>query len=320
MGKRNGTWSPIYGQAWTHHKTATAAAWLVKHGRRITAAVAPFLILGWLNRLNLWCLANSEHGSLAGLSHARVATIAWPEAIEDGAVAQKAGESILGALRAGGFVEGEPPRVHEFDAFHAGILHNRRTHLDPEHQRAAGRGSAASRKSKYGSAQPNHHPNHDGSGDGSDDGNHHGSNHPEPSVTVPVTVSVPTRADGSDQGPECGFATTTTSPPPQPSEPSGLGRSRRQDHGLPDQADDAPHDPPQADAAELGRLAHSLELRIDCPYVQAWKQVQILHGWGMTVTEIRAAIDATPGGKQAPWTWAEHVHRQHRDAKAGHIA
>jgi hypothetical protein len=141
---------------------------------------------------------------------------------------------------------------------------------------------------------------------------------PPPLHTTPQHITAPGHVPMPD--PERGFATTPSSPPPNQQEPPGLGRPPRLDPGLSDQPVDAAGDTPQAQAAELGSLAHSLELKIMTSYVQANKHVRTLAGYGMTTAEIRAAIDATPPGKQPPWTWAEHAHRQHLNATTGHIA
>jgi hypothetical protein len=127
-----------------------AAAWLVQHGKRVPPGVAPFLVIGWLNRLCLWCLSYSESGSLSGLSLGRVGTLAWPEAIEDGMSAAKAGEAILGSLRAGGFIEGEPPAIHDFADHHARILKERvRKRDDHDQMDGTGRYQNAERSAPH---------------------------------------------------------------------------------------------------------------------------------------------------------------------------
>src|SRR5688572_4739865 len=88
MARKNGTWSPIYGQAWSHEKTARAASVVASAGNH--RRYAPFLVLGWVNRLNIWCLENHRNGGeTATLSDARMGTIAWPEAVEGGMSAAK---------------------------------------------------------------------------------------------------------------------------------------------------------------------------------------------------------------------------------------
>ncbi len=132
MGRKNGTWSPIYGQAWDHHKTAAAAAYAAKHGRSIPTDCAPSVVLGWLNRICLWCLANGETGVTATLSTGRLATIAWPEGLAAGRNVLRTGELIRATLRAGGFLEDGPDgeRVHDFADHHARILKERRRKRD----------------------------------------------------------------------------------------------------------------------------------------------------------------------------------------------
>lgn len=128
---KNGTWSPIYGPAWVHPKTRAAADRVAQARPRLSVrAVAPFLVLGWLNRLNVWLLGNDTSGRTAGLSDVFLATVAWPEAIEDGAPPAKLGALIRGALRAGGFLENGPDgeRVHQFREFHGRILSDRERH------------------------------------------------------------------------------------------------------------------------------------------------------------------------------------------------
>lgn len=176
MGRHNGSWSPVYGQAWTHPKTGRASAWLVVHGKRITSAIAPFLVLGWLNRLCVWCLGNSETGSLAGLSAARIATLAWPEAIEGGMPAPKAGEAILGALRAGGFVVGDPPRIHDFADHHSRIL-KERTRKRHDHDAIDGIGAedSADHSAERGAEHSAEPSASTGSGSGSGTGSGTGS-------------------------------------------------------------------------------------------------------------------------------------------------
>ena len=125
MGRKNGTWSPIYGQAWTHAKTARAADVVTKAGHR--PRYAAFLVLGWLHRLNIWCLANDERGVVATLSDAKIAAAVWPESLDDGLTPRRAGQLVRAALRAGGFLEDGPDgeQVHEFRAFHARLLKDR---------------------------------------------------------------------------------------------------------------------------------------------------------------------------------------------------
>lgn len=125
---KNGPWSPIYGQAWTHQQTRRSSAVVRERVRRpTTAEVAPFLILGWLNRINVWCLANDESGGIAGLSNVLLATVAWPEAIEGGRRPADIGALIRDALHAGGFLDGsgEDERVHNFGRHHARLLKDR---------------------------------------------------------------------------------------------------------------------------------------------------------------------------------------------------
>jgi len=128
MGRKNGTWSPIYGQAWDHRKTAAAAAHVVAHGRGIPEECAPSVVLGWLNRICIWCLSNGETGSTKTLTAGRLATIAWPEGLAAGRHVLRTGELVRGALRAGGFLEDGPDGevVHDFDEHHARILKERR--------------------------------------------------------------------------------------------------------------------------------------------------------------------------------------------------
>ena len=66
MPRHNGTWSPIYGQAWDHAKTRAAVEVVLAAGHR--PMYAHSLVIGWLNRLNLWCLRGSESGRIAHLA------------------------------------------------------------------------------------------------------------------------------------------------------------------------------------------------------------------------------------------------------------
>lgn len=127
MGRNNGTWSPLYGQAWDHPKTAAAAAHVVANGRGIPEECAPSVVLGWLNRICIWCLNNGETGSTRALTAGRLATIAWPEGLAAGRNVLRTGELIRGALRAGGFLEDglDGERVHDFGDHHARILKER---------------------------------------------------------------------------------------------------------------------------------------------------------------------------------------------------
>lgn len=126
MSRKNGTWSPTYAQAWGHAKTKRAVAHAIERG--IRAESAPFLVLGWLNRINCWCLSTEESGRTAGLSDTSLAAVAWPEAIDTGRHPAKAGAIVRGALRAGGFLEGGPDdeHVHEFESYHRSVLWDRK--------------------------------------------------------------------------------------------------------------------------------------------------------------------------------------------------
>lgn len=127
MTRAAGSWSPIYGQAWTHPKTRRAVAALLKADKRARAEAAPFLVLGWLNRLCLWALANNEAGIVGGLSDVMLATVAWPEGIEARGNARAVGALVRAALRAGGFLEGdgEAEKIHDFRAHHRRVIGDR---------------------------------------------------------------------------------------------------------------------------------------------------------------------------------------------------
>ncbi|MCA9317780.1 MAG: hypothetical protein KDB73_20010, partial [Planctomycetes bacterium] len=145
MGRHNGTWSPIYGQVWTHPKTSRAADHARLAMRGVRADVAPFLVVGWLNRVCLWCLANGETGHTGTLSDARMAALAWPEALESGARAARVGAVVRGSLRAGGFLTGvgADERVHDFLDHHARLLKERRRKRNYDDARDAGEEDAS---------------------------------------------------------------------------------------------------------------------------------------------------------------------------------
>lgn len=330
MGKHNGSWSPIYGQAWTHAKTLAACEWLVENGKRISPDFAPFLVLGWLNRLCIWCIDNRRaDGSLAGLTPARLAAIAWPEAIEGGARASTAGETMLGALRVGGFVEGEPATIHDFYDHHGALLALRRVNENVEHQRAAGKASAAARRARDGHALPPNAPNRTGSippnptgtaitepGGYGEDRTRRVEQTPYP-LTGPDLTGPSVCADQTTQQPEPerGYAATE---PPSLSEPNGPGRSRSQEAAQPPDDEDAARA-----AAETNRrwtVVSAVRYAIDCSPIQAAESVEQLAGWGMTLDQIHDAAKRTTGGKQKPWEWRARVHKQHLDATNGSIA
>lgn len=125
MARKNGPWSPLYGQAWTHEKTRRGSLVVAESGHR--AEYAPFLLLGWLNRINVWCLSNNEKGQTSALTDVLLATVAWPEAIEAGRNPKKVGATIRAALRSGGYLEDVDgvEVVHEFVQFHAAFLGDR---------------------------------------------------------------------------------------------------------------------------------------------------------------------------------------------------
>ena len=124
--RHNGPWSPVYGQAWDHEKTSRAVDFVVANDRKIPRDCAPSVVLGWLNRLNVWCLSNHEGGYVGALPDAKLAMVAWPEGVES-RIASRIGATIRGALRAGGFLEGPIASevIHEFRWHHRGILRKR---------------------------------------------------------------------------------------------------------------------------------------------------------------------------------------------------
>lgn len=125
--RHNGPWSPLYGQAWDHAKTHAAVSHLVSIDRKVPRECATAVILGWLVRLNIWCLANNEDGVVGGLPDVRIALIAWPEAVEARSNTVKLGAEIRDVLRVAGFLEGSgsAERIHEFRWHHRGILRER---------------------------------------------------------------------------------------------------------------------------------------------------------------------------------------------------
>lgn len=157
---RNGPWSPIYGQAWTHQQTRASSAVVREQVKRpTTPEVAPFLVLGWLNRINIWCLANNEQGGIGGLSDVMLAAVAWPEAIEAGRRPAEVGQAIRAALRAGAFLDGagEEERVHNFRRHHARLLgdrDNKRSAEDSTEESADGSTEASTDTSTDGSTEP----------------------------------------------------------------------------------------------------------------------------------------------------------------------
>lgn len=166
---KNGTWSPIYGQAWTHPKTERACKTVQDAGHK--PRYAPFLVLGWLHRLNIWCLANSTSGVVSALTDAKLAAVVWPEAFDDGIPPTRAGQLVRGALRQGGFLEDslEGERVHEFRAFHARILSDRERHVEGDESDDA-KGPRDGEDSAEGSAEDSAERSAEGSAEDSVEG------------------------------------------------------------------------------------------------------------------------------------------------------
>ena len=260
---KNGTWSPIYGQAWSHPKTERACKAVQDAGHK--PRYAPFLVLGWLHRLNIWCLANSTSGVVTALSDAKLAAVAWPEAFDDGIPPSRAGGLVRSALRGGGFLEDSPEgeRVHEFRAFHARILSDRERHVgddDSDDTKTPPEGD----HSAEGSAERSAESSAEGSAEDSVEGS---------------------AAIGSDR---IGSERIGRTEPPTPAKPGAPGARR-------------PKAPPSPAEAASRALAVALGSSLD----PCRKSVRALLAAGWDLERIHRAIaeHAQPG--DAPWDWAK---------------
>ena len=135
---------------------------------------------------------------------------------------------------------------------------------------------------------------------GSDDSampNCKNGNAPSPSPSPsPIPTPSPTRTpEARAPDPEVGFSATPTSPKVDPP----TGRSVR----LPDEPQEAPGGPQEAQAA----AAHRLELAIGCGFKQALGVVQGLDVAGAPLPWIEARIAASNGTSPAPWVWAREA-------------
>lgn len=127
MGKHNGTYVPWHESFWTHRKTKAAAKALADAGL-VEHDVAACLVARALHALACWALRDGDTGSLASLSDAQLAMVAWPEAIEAGQSPTTIGNALRTTLRMAGFLDGQPGQetIHDFEDFNDGVLTNRR--------------------------------------------------------------------------------------------------------------------------------------------------------------------------------------------------
>lgn len=360
MGSHNGTYVPWHEPVWSHAKTKAAAAVLVADPKaRVPEEYASALVGRALHALSCWALRDGDTGSTARLTDAELAQIAWPEGVARARIRPAAiGALLRKSLRAGGFlrdVDGDE-RIHDFQDHCSHILSFRRSNRDTDHQRAAGLASAAARKARTGTAQPNRTPNSAEPGGlipVRTETNTPGSNRFEPSASASASAHAERAPEPTS--PDRGYATTPTSPQVEPP----TGRSLR----LPDKPAPDHEDPQEAitgvseltvsgrgrsGRARAGRLssdthpesivgskassvdpvasagseAHRLELTLGCSYAEASKAVQGLVIAGASLEWINARITASRGSTSTPWDWALHAKRAWADAfgEGAHIA